>query len=97
MDKRSDKMRHDGSQMRKMKYISSVLHPPGRYGGVRRANRLATGSQDGAQEGPRRPQDSSKKAQDEAKMAQLGASDSKLKPKGRNMNNLEQPKEKQCF
>ena len=38
-------------------------------------------------EGPRRPQDSPKRAQDEAKMAQHGASDSKLKPKGRNIKN----------
>ena len=88
MDKRSDKMRHDGGQMRKMKDVSSVLHPPGRYEGVWRANSLATGSQAGAQEGPRRPQDSPKRAQDEAKMAQLGASDSKLKPKGHNIKNL---------
>ena len=48
-------------------------------------------------EGPRRPQDSPKRAQDEAKMAQHGAPDSKLKPKGRNIKNLEQPQENQCF
>ena len=48
-------------------------------------------------EGPRRPQDSPKRAQDEAKMAQHGASDLKLKPKGRKIKNLQKPMEKQCF
>ena len=48
-------------------------------------------------EGPRRPQGSPKRDKDEAKMAQHGASDSKLKPKGRNMKNLENTKGKSMF
>ena len=50
------------------------------------------------QEGPKGLQDNPKRAQDEAKMAQHGASDSELKPKGRNIIDLKQThKAKQCF
>ena len=53
------------------------------------------------QDGPRGPQDGTtwaqegpKRAQDEAKMVQHGASDSKLKPKGRNIKTLKETQEK---
>ena len=39
MDKMSDKIRHDGGKMRKMKDVSSVLGPSGRYDTVQPANR----------------------------------------------------------
>ena len=42
MRKMSDKMRQDGGKMRKMKDVSSVLGPPGRYEGVRPANNGAS-------------------------------------------------------
>ena len=38
MDKMSDKMRQDGGKMRKMRDVSSVLGPPGRYESVQAAN-----------------------------------------------------------
>ena len=34
----ANKMRQDGGKMRKMKDVSSVLGPPGRYGPVHPAN-----------------------------------------------------------
>ena len=55
------------------------------------------GPQDGTKRAQEGTKDSPKRAQDEAKMAQHGASDSKLKPKGRNIKNLQKHIENQCF
>ena len=42
MDKMSDKMRHDGGKMRKMRDVSSVLSPLRGHGGPQAANNASS-------------------------------------------------------